>query len=73
MELKTLKILEMHEDSRSGCQIFQIHEFDPRYKIDRIVYREKSRQGWFKEISSEGYFERAKKLGAVFSLVKSLD
>lgn len=73
MEPKSLKILEMHEDSGSGCQIFQIHEFDPRYKIDRIVYREKSRQGWFKEISSERYFERAKKLGAVFSLVRPLD
>ena len=48
---KTLKVLNVFEDSSSGAQVFQIHEQDPDYKIDRIVYREKSPYGWFKEIS----------------------
>jgi len=67
---KSVKILEMHEDSTTRSQLFQIHELDPLYKIDRIVYREKSREGWFKEISSELYFERVKNLGTVSSLEK---
>jgi len=62
---KSVKILEVHEDSDTRSQLFQIHELDPLYKIDRIVYREKSREGWFKEISPELYFERVKKLGTV--------
>ena len=67
---KSVKILEMHEDTDTRSQLFQIHELDPLYKIDRIVYREKSRYGWFKEISPELYFERVKKLGTVLSLAK---
>lgn len=59
---KTLKVLEAFEDSVSGAQVFQIHEQDPLYKIDRIVYREKSRDGWFKEISSEDYLQKVKNL-----------
>ncbi len=65
---KTVRILEMLEDKSSGIQLFQIHEEDPAYKIDRIVYREKSRAGWFKEISPELYFERTKKLGKTLAL-----
>src|SRR5688572_25604095 len=42
---KTLKVLNVFEDSSSGAQVFQIHEQDPDYKIDRIVYREKSPYG----------------------------
>ena len=67
---KSVKILEVHEDSDTRSQLFQIHELDPLYKIDRIVYREKSREGWFKEISQELYFERVKKLRTVLSLAK---
>ena len=59
---KTLKILNVFEDSTSGAQVFQIHEQDPEYKIDRIVYREKSPYGWFKEISSEDYQRKVKNL-----------
>jgi hypothetical protein len=55
---KMLRVLESYEDRLSGSQLFQIHELDPSYKIDRIVYREKSREGWFKEISSEDYFRK---------------
>ncbi len=55
---KMLRVLESFEDMLSGSQLFQIHELDPRYKIDRIVYREKTREGWFKEISSEDYFRK---------------
>ena len=59
---KMLRVLESFEDRLSGSQLFQIHELDPRYKIDRIVYREKSREGWFKEISSEDYFRKVDSL-----------
>jgi hypothetical protein len=53
-----IEILEFYEDKSSGKQLFQIHELIPQYKIDRIVYREKSREGWFKEISSQDYFTK---------------
>jgi hypothetical protein len=59
---KTLKVIESYEDKVSGHQWFQIHEEDPLYRIDRIVYRERSREGWFKEISSEDYLQRIKAL-----------
>jgi hypothetical protein len=62
MQKKTLKVLCAFEDANSGAQVFQIHEQDPEYKIDRIVYREKSPYGWFKEISSEDYLQRVKNL-----------
>ena len=52
------EIIEFYEDPSSGKQLFQIHELIPQYKIDRIVYREKSREGWFKEISSQDYFAK---------------
>jgi hypothetical protein len=59
---KTLKVLRVFEDSTNGAQVFQIHEQDPQYKIDRIVYREKSPYGWFKEITSEDYLRKVKYL-----------
>ena len=59
---KSLKVLNVFEDSASGAQVFQIHEQDPDYKIDRIVYREKSPYGWFKEITSEDYLQKVKHL-----------
>ena len=59
---KMLTILNVFEDCTNGAQVFQIHERDPLYKIDRIVYREKSAYGWFKEISSEDYLQKAKNL-----------
>jgi hypothetical protein len=52
------EIIELYEDKSTGKQLFQIHELIPQYKIDRIVYREKSREGWFKEISSQDYFSK---------------
>ena len=52
------EIIEFYEDISTGRQLFQIHELIPQYKIDRIVYREKSREGWFKEISSQDYFSK---------------
>ena len=52
------EIIEFYEDRSTGKQLFQIHELIPQYKIDRIVYREKSREGWFKEISSQDYFSK---------------
>jgi hypothetical protein len=52
------EIIGCYEDSSNGRQLFQIHEMIPQYKIDRIVYREKSREGWFKEISSQDYFSK---------------
>jgi hypothetical protein len=55
-----VEIIESYEDKSSGKQLFQIHELIPQYKIDRIVYREKSREGWFKEISSQDYFNRVR-------------
>jgi len=55
-----VEIIESYEDKSSGKQLFQIHELIPQYKIDRIVYREKSREGWFKEISSQDYFTRVR-------------
>jgi hypothetical protein len=65
--LKTLKVLRAFEDTASGTQVFQIHELDPIYKIDRIVYREKSRDGWFKEITREDYFRKVKNLREIAS------
>lgn len=62
MQPKVLKVLSAHEDTVSGFQVFQIHETDPAYKIDRIVYREKSRAGWFREITSEDYLRKVKNL-----------
>ena len=59
---KTLKVLNVFEDSTSGAQVFQIHEQDPDYKIDRIVYREKSPAGWFKELSPEVFREKTRNL-----------
>jgi hypothetical protein len=59
---KTLKVLSVFEDSISEAQVFQSHEQDPEYKIDRIVYREKLPYGWFKEISSEDYVHKVKNL-----------
>jgi hypothetical protein len=56
---KTLKVLQVYEDTLSGDQLFQVHEIDPLCKIDRIV-SEKSRAGWFKEIDSKAYFKRVK-------------
>ena len=55
-----IEIIESYEDKTSGKQLFQIHEMIPEYKIDRIVYREKSREGWFKEISSQDYFSKVR-------------
>ena len=55
-----IEIIESYEDKASGKQLFQIHEMIPEYKIDRIVYREKSREGWFKEISSQDYFSKVR-------------
>ena len=52
------EILEFYEDRSSGTQLFQIHELIPQYKIDRVVYRQKSREGWFKEITSQDYFNK---------------
>ena len=59
---KTLKVIEIYEDKESGHQWFQIHEEDPLYKIDRIVYRERSREGWFKEISPDDYLRKVSAL-----------
>ncbi|HVN80382.1 MAG TPA: hypothetical protein VMW38_15405 [Terriglobia bacterium] len=59
---KTLTVIEIHEDKASGHQWFQIHEEDPQYKIDRIVYRERSREGWFKEISPDDYLRKVNAL-----------
>jgi hypothetical protein len=60
---KTVRVIETYEDKASGHQWFKIHEKDPLYKVDRIVYRERSREGWFKEISSEDYLQRITNLG----------
>ena len=68
---KTLKVLEEYEDTLSGNQLFQVHEIDPFCKIDRVVYREKCRAGWFKEISSEDYFQRVKNLKPVSATCSS--
>ncbi|PYV36939.1 MAG: hypothetical protein DMG06_29370 [Acidobacteria bacterium] len=57
---KTMRLLEVHEDPRSGWQLFKIHEVDPLYKIDRIVYRERSQSGLFKEISPEDYLHKVR-------------
>ncbi len=59
---KTLRVVEAYEDAVTGCHLLQIHELDPLYKIDRIVYRERSREGWFKEISPQDYFRKVTKL-----------
>lgn len=64
---KMLRVIEIYEDKSSGHQWFQIHEKDPQYKIDRIVYRERSREGWFKEISSEYYLQKVTGLRQKFS------
>ena len=63
---KTLRVLHAFEDTTSGAQLFQIHEKDPMYKIDRIVYREKSRQGWFREIMPEDYLQKVKNFKRIF-------
>jgi hypothetical protein len=55
---KTVRVIETFEDKASGHQWFKIHEKDPLYRVDRIVYRERSREGWFKEISLEDYLQR---------------
>jgi hypothetical protein len=52
----------MRENKQLGIQYFEIHEVDPTYKIDRIVYREKSRAGWFKELSAEVFKEKTQHL-----------
>jgi hypothetical protein len=52
----------MRENKQLGIQYFEIHEVDPTYKIDRIVYREKSRTGWFKELSAEVFKEKTQHL-----------
>ncbi|MEW5976096.1 MAG: hypothetical protein AB1898_09875 [Acidobacteriota bacterium] len=67
---KLIRILECHEDKTSGTQLFQIHEVDPPFKIDRIVYREKSKDGWFKEITPDTYFEKVRSLGKRVALVR---
>ena len=64
---KILRVIETYEDKSTGHQWFQIQEKDPQYKIDRIVYREKSREGWFKEISSEDYLQKVTGLRQKFS------
>jgi len=60
------QVIEFYEDKSSGKQLFQIHELIPQYKIDRVVYREKSREGWFKEISSQDYFNKVRQEEAQF-------
>lgn len=60
--LKQVQILNMRENKQLGTQYFEIHEVDPTYKIDRIVYREKSRTGWFKELSAEVFREKTQHL-----------
>ena len=67
---KTMKVLEVHEDPRSGCQLFKIHEMDPCYKIDRVVYREKSQSGRFKEITHEDYFRKKTEIRLADFLIK---
>jgi hypothetical protein len=57
---KKLRVIETYEDKANGHQLFQIHEEDPLYRIDRIVYRERSREGWFKEISSDEYLQKVR-------------
>jgi len=64
---KRLRVLSAFEDTTSGAQLFQIHEKDPMYKIDRIVYREKSREGWFREITPEDYLQRVKSFKKILS------
>ena len=60
--LKQVQILNMRENKQLGIQYFEIHEVAPTYKIDRIVYREKSRTGWFKELSAEVFKEKTQHL-----------
>jgi hypothetical protein len=61
MSMKELtEIIESYEDKSSGKQLFQIHQLIPQYKIDRVVFREKSREGWFKEITSQDYFNKVR-------------
>ena len=59
---KTVEILKMRENKKLGTQYFEIHEVDPAYKIDRIVYREKNASGWFKELSPEVFQEKVRNL-----------
>jgi hypothetical protein len=59
---KQVQILDMRENKQLGIQYFEIHEVDPAYKIDRIVYREKSRSGWFKELTPELFREKTRDL-----------
>jgi hypothetical protein len=60
--LKKVQILTMRENKQLGIQYFEIHEVDPDYKIDRIVYREKSPAGWFKELTPEVFKEKTRNL-----------
>ena len=59
---KQVQIVDMRENKQLGTQYFEIHEIDPTYKIDRIVYREKSRSGWFKELTPELFKEKTRNL-----------
>jgi hypothetical protein len=59
---KQVQILTMRENKQLGIQYFEIHEVDPDYKIDRIVYREKSPAGWFKELTPEVFREKTRNL-----------
>ena len=59
---KQVQIMQMKENKSLGIQYFEIHEMDPAYKIDRIVYREKSRSGWFKELTPELFEEKTQNL-----------
>ena len=59
---KQVQILNVRENKQLGTQYYEIHEVDPTYKIDRIVYRERSRTGWFKEISAEVFKAKTRHL-----------
>jgi hypothetical protein len=52
----------MRENKQLGIQYFEIHEVDPTYRIDRIVYREKSPSGWFKELTHEAFEKKTQDL-----------
>jgi hypothetical protein len=59
---KQVQIINIRENKQLGTQYFEIHETDPAYKIDRIVYREKSPSGWFKELTPEVFREKTQNL-----------
>ncbi len=59
---KQVEIITMRENKQLGVQYFEIHEVDPAYNIDRIVYREKSSSGWFKELTPEVFKEKTQNL-----------